>query len=130
MISGAGIAGPSWHSAGGDFVERAVLTDNLTEENQASAGNSHRDELLGNVSPDVDPDDALALLTGLIDGLSLHKLSTPAACPMVVPPSRWRFCWPCFVRQRSRSALLAGDVGFAAARSPVGCDFIECGRRR
>ena len=54
VISGAGIAGPALAFCGGDFVERAVLTDNLTEENRASAGNSHRDELLGNVSPDVD----------------------------------------------------------------------------
>ena len=32
-------------------------------------------------SPDVDPDDALALLTGLIDGFSLHKLLYPDRVP-------------------------------------------------
>jgi AcrR family transcriptional regulator len=35
----------------------------------------------GNISPDVDTDDALALLAGLIDGLSLHKLLYPDRVP-------------------------------------------------
>jgi AcrR family transcriptional regulator len=35
----------------------------------------------GNINPEVDTDDALALLAGLIDGLSLHKLLYPDRMP-------------------------------------------------